>query len=62
MRIVSVSGTLGSGKTSLIKALVPFLSENGKRAAVIVHEDGTVAYDDSFKQRFQVAVVHLRGG
>ena len=62
MRIVSISGTLGSGKTTLIKELAQRLCGAGKRLAVIVNEDGKVAYDDAFAVRFNIPVKHLRGG
>ena len=40
MRIVSISGTIDSGKTTVIKELIAILAAQGKRSAVIVNEDG----------------------
>ncbi len=62
MRVISISGTLGSGKTTVIKELTEKLCAEGKRIAVIVNEDGKTAYDEVFTERFNIPVKHLRGG
>ena len=51
MRIVSVSGTLDSGKTTVIKKLITILAAQGKNSAVIVNEDGEETYDEDFYQQ-----------
>ena len=40
MRVVSVSGARGSGKTTLIRRLVSIFRAISKQAAVIVNEEG----------------------
>jgi G3E family GTPase len=62
MRIVSISGTNDSGKTTVIKKLITILATQGKRSAVIVNEDGEETYDDDFISSRQISVEHLRGG
>ena len=62
MRVVSVSGTRDSGKTTLIRGLVGKLHDAGKRCAVIVNEDGEQGYDDGFMESRHVLVEHIRGG
>jgi G3E family GTPase len=62
MRLVSLSGTHGSGKTTAIKNIITFLAAQGKRSAVIVNEDGEETYDDDFISSRQISVEHLRGG
>ena len=62
MRIVSISGTNDSGKTTVIKKLITILATQGKRSAVIVNEDGEETYDDDFISSQQISVEHLRGG
>ena len=63
MRLVSVSGTRGSGKTTLIGKLVELLSAAGKRCAVIVNENGKVSYTDlPAVAGGEVPMAYLRGG
>ena len=62
MRVVSISGTRDSGKTTVIKALISNLAARGKRSAVIVNEDGEISYDEDFIRSQRIAVEHLRGG
>lgn len=62
MRIVSISGTTDSGKTSAIKDIITILADQGKRSAVIVNEAGEEDYDDDFINSRQVSIEHLRGG
>jgi molybdopterin-guanine dinucleotide biosynthesis protein len=62
MKLVSVSGTNGSGKTSLTRELISRLWQEGKRSAVIVNEDGTVDYGPEFIQDKNLWVTYLRGG
>ncbi len=62
MRVVSVSGARGSGKTSLICELTARLGSKGKSAAVIVNEQGDVAYDQNFIQDHELQVRTIRGG
>lgn len=62
VRIVSISGTQGSGKTTLIRELVARIGATGKQAAAIVNEAGEVDYDQDFVQAYRLAVRRLRGG
>jgi G3E family GTPase len=62
VKLVSVSGTNGSGKTSLTRELIARLWKEGKRSAVIVNEDGAVDYDPEFIQDKNLWVTYLRGG
>lgn len=62
MRVVSVSGTRGSGKTTVIKELVTLLAREEKRSAVIVNEEGEEIYDPEFIRSRQSTVEHIRGG
>lgn len=62
MKLVSISGTHGCGKTTAIKALTTILSDHGFRCAVIVNEEGRERYDPDFIHQTQLTVEHLRGG
>ena len=62
MRVVSVSGARGSGKTSLICELTARLHTIGKSAAVIVNEQGDAVYDQTFIQAHELQVRTIRGG
>jgi G3E family GTPase len=62
MKVVNISGLRGSGKTTLIRELIGRLAAAGKRCAVIVNEDGDVAYDGAFLKRYEVPAEFLRGG
>ena len=62
MLLVSVSGARDSGKTTLIRELIARLNGEGKKAAVIVNQDGKVDFDQQFVNKFQVAVKYIRGG
>ena len=62
MRLICVSGLKGSGKTTLIKAMVRRAAGLGKTSAVIVNESGQETYDDAFLSDLNVPVQYLRGG
>lgn len=62
MKIVSISGTQDSGKTTLIKNLIAVLQRQGQRSGVIVNEDGEESYDNNFVTAHQISVEYLRGG
>lgn len=62
MRVVSVSGTRGSGKTTLIRELIAHFNTRNKHSAVIVNEEGQAVYDDEFVRAHDVSVQYIRGG
>ena len=62
MRLICVSGIKGSGKTTLIKAMVRRAAALDKAAAVIVNESGKESYEDAFINDLNVPVKYLRGG
>ena len=62
MKVVTVSGIQGSGKTTLIRWLVARLWSLGKQCAVIVNENGKADYDADFVQTHQLRVERIRGG
>ena len=62
MRVVSVSGARGSGKTTLIRRLVGHFRTISKQSAVIVNEEGQAVFDDAFIQAHDLSVKYIRGG
>ncbi|MBI5251167.1 MAG: hypothetical protein HY912_16890 [Desulfomonile tiedjei] len=62
MRLVAVSGTQGSGKSTLIRRLVSDLVTLGKRCGIVVNEDGEEKYEDDFVISRDVTVKTLQGG
>ena len=62
MRLICVSGIKGSGKTTLIKAMIRRAAALEKSSAVIVNESGKEPYEDVFIDELKVPVKYLRGG
>jgi G3E family GTPase len=63
MRLITVSGIRGSGKTTLIRALIHSAREKDEAtAAVVVNEEGEASYDKAFVRTHDIAVAYLRGG
>ncbi len=62
MKVVTVAGVQGSGKTSLIRTLVTRLASAGKQSAIIVNEEGEEPYSDDFLSAYGVKIFKLRGG
>lgn len=62
MRVVSISGLRGSGKTTLIRELMTRLVQSGRTCSVIVNEEGEVPYDSVFLNRYHIRAEFLRGG
>jgi molybdopterin-guanine dinucleotide biosynthesis protein MobB len=53
--VVSIVGTSGCGKTTLICKLLPLFAERGYRVAVIKHHDGDFAIDHEGKDTYRFA-------
>ncbi len=62
MRLICVSGIKGSGKTTLIKAMISKAATLDMSSAAIVNESGEVSYDDAFVDDLKLPVEYLRGG
>ncbi|MDR2866441.1 MAG: hypothetical protein LBV13_03445 [Methanomassiliicoccaceae archaeon] len=62
MRLLIVSGMLGSGKTSLILRIADTLMDRGLRVAVIENEIGSVGIDGEILERSGLKVKELKGG
>ena len=62
MKVVTIAGIQGSGKTTLVRTLISLLGAQGKRSAVIVNEEGEEAYSPNFLETYGVAIFQLRGG
>ncbi|MCL2143230.1 MAG: hypothetical protein FWH44_03120 [Methanomassiliicoccaceae archaeon] len=62
MRILIVSGMLGSGKTSVILAMADILSERGLRIAIVENEIGSIGIDGEVLERNGMQVKELKGG
>jgi G3E family GTPase len=62
MRVVTVSGARGSGKTTLIRHLIGHFRSASKQSAVIVNEEGQTDFDDAFIRSHDLSVKYIRGG
>jgi G3E family GTPase len=62
MRILIVSGMLGSGKTSVILGMAGMLSNSGLSIAIVENEIGSVGIDGEVLERGGMMVKELRGG
>jgi len=62
MRVITVSGARESGKTTLIREMAVHANAAAKRSAVIVNEEGGVAYDDDFVEAHGLTMEYIRGG
>jgi G3E family GTPase len=62
VKIVTISGVQGSGKTTLIRTLIARLGTQGSQSAVIVNEEGEEAYTPDFLASHGVKIFKLRGG
>jgi len=62
MRILIVSGMLGSGKTSAILGITDKLADKGNRIAIIENEIGSVGIDGELLERSGLKVKELKGG
>jgi G3E family GTPase len=62
MRLLIVSGMLGSGKTSVILRVAETLSDNGSMVAIIENEIGSVGVDGEILERSGLKVRELKGG
>ena len=62
MKIVTIAGVQGSGKTTLIRTLISRLAAQGRRSAVIVNEEGEETYSSNFLEIYGVGIFQLRGG
>ena len=62
MRLLIVSGMLGSGKTSAILGIADILSDKGIKIAIIENEIGSVGIDGEILERSGMKVRELKGG
>lgn len=62
MRLVAVSGTQGSGKSTLIRKLVSQLVTRGKTCGIVVNEEGEEKYEHDFVSSNNVNIKTLQGG
>jgi G3E family GTPase len=62
MRLLIVSGMLGSGKTSAILGIADVLSDRGLKIAIIENEIGSVGIDGEILERHGMQVKELKGG
>ena len=62
MKVLSILGIQGSGKTTLIRELIVRMGAKGKQSAVIINDDGEKDFDQSFIQTHRLMVEYIRGG
>ncbi len=62
MRLLLVSGFLGSGKTTLVIRLAHAALQAGKRVAIIVNEIGEIGVDDQVLRQYDLDIFELVSG
>lgn len=62
MRLLLLSGFLGSGKTTLVINFAQFAVERGKKVAILVNEIGEVGIDNQLMRQLDMNVWELLNG
>ncbi len=62
MHLLTVSGFLGSGKTTLIIKLAEAAAQKGLKPAILVNEIGEMGIDDQFMRQLDLNVYQMLGG
>ena len=62
MDLLTISGFLGSGKTTLIVKLARAATQKGLRTAILVNEIGEIGIDDQLLRRLNMNVYELLSG
>ncbi len=62
MRLLMVTGFLGSGKTTLVIKLVQAAITQGQRVAILVNEIGEVGIDDQLMRQLGLNVWEMVNG
>ena len=62
MHLLTVSGFLGSGKTTLIIKLAEAATRKGRRVAILVNEVGEIGIDDQLMHQLDLNVWQLLNG
>ena len=62
MHLLTISGFLGSGKTTLIIKLAKAATQKGLRAAILVNEVGEIGIDDQLLRQLDMNVYELLSG
>ncbi|VAX19569.1 hypothetical protein MNBD_NITROSPINAE04-2169 [hydrothermal vent metagenome] len=62
MKLVQIAGYLGSGKTTLILALVRIIAGKGQKVAILVNDIGEVPVDGKIMEEFGLTVKDIGGG
>ena len=62
LKLVTVTGIKGSGKTTLIRELIRRLWEQDHKSAIIVNEEGEEAYTPDFLESHEVTIFRFQGG
>lgn len=62
MRLIVITGFLGSGKTTFVVKLVKVAMQRGLKVAVVVNEIGEIGIDDQFMKQIGFNVWEVLGG
>ena len=62
MHLLTISGFLGSGKTTLIIKLAKAATRKGLRVAILVNEVGEIGIDDQLLRQLDMNVYELLSG
>jgi len=62
MRLIVITGFLGSGKTTLAVKLIRTAMQRGLKAAIVVNEIGEIGIDDQFMKSLGFRVWEILGG
>ncbi len=61
MKLITIQGTCGSGKTTLIRELIA-RRRDACGSALLINEEGRAVYDEEFMNAYQLSAAYLRGG
>ncbi len=62
MRLIVITGFLGSGKTTFLTKLAGRATQNGLKVGILVNEVGEIGIDDQFMKKLGLNVWEILGG